>query len=650
MPPTVNDIDWVRRPIDRFVLAELEQMKLSPAPPADKRTLLRRATFDLTGLPPAPAEVAAFLADGSPDAFEKLVDRLLASPHYGERWGRHWLDVARYGDSNGLDENLAFANAYRYRDYVITAFNADLPYDQFLREQIAGDLLPRDADPAVNFRRIVATGFLSLGAKMLAEDDPAKMEMDIIDEQVDTLGRAIIGITLGCARCHDHKFDPITTSDYYGLAGIFKSTRTMETFTVVARWLERPLGSKDEVRRVETARQKVAALQTEIAEIVQRESKTAGKKNPEDRFDPKTEEMLARLRRSKSEWERAALRLPEAMAVAEGKPQDVRIHLRGNYLTLGSIVPRRMPRVFARRAEEPIGASTSGRLQLANWLTRPDHPLASRVIVNRVWQGHFGEGLVRSPDNFGRLGDPPTHPALLDWLATEFVRSGWSLKWLHRTILMSATWRQSTAWNSSAAAVDPDNRLLWRMNRRRMDAEDIRDSLLALGGQLDARMGGSLLPTENRTYVTSTANVNPQIYGSHRRTVYLPVVRSAVYDFLQAFDFGDPSVLQGKRDSTTVAPQALFLMNSDLVAKASTSMARRLESSSTDEQERIRHAFVLALGRPASSSEISWALAFVAQYGQSLKGLRLDAAQCASRSWQAFCRALMTTNEFLYLN
>lgn len=930
--PTVHDVNgWVRTPVDHFILEQLESSQLLPNHMADKRTLIRRATFALLGLPPTPQEVQAFLADESPTAFESVVERLLSSPHYGERWGRHWLDVVRYADSNGLDENLAFGNAWRYRDYVIDAFNADRPYNEFLCEQLAGDLLPATDNADVQLRRIIATGFLSLGAKMLAEDDPVKMEMDIIDEQIDTLGKAVLGMTIGCARCHDHKFDPISAHDYYALAGIFKSTKTMDNFGVVARWQERPLALPDIV--AERDRQKAAAeaVQADIVQRMQletdriiRESRTqlaayilaadrqlrvdetlmgatpiadnearrsapecllleaedyargnvmkdttnyglgigvlvnqgelpnyteydielpqaglyqfdlryaaaaarptivmidgkpiqsnaagqvtgswtaesqkwfvesivavsagkhvvrlenagpfphidklciapavsaaatspllaeepldasapqlhppivtnwvklltaqrdladgpfviwwrlrttgvldvslgsspltaklltdpppttlaalalryqelangadapdlaplrtllSGSENPfalgdkaESVFSVAIVTELKMLRDKKAAIETAIPAIAEAMSVSEGTPQNLRIHLRGSHTTLGIEVPRRMPHVLAAENDSPIGNETSGRLKLAEWLTRPSHPLTARVLVNRVWQAHFGEGLVRSPDNFGRLGEKPTHPALLDWLALKFIDNGWSIKSLHRLILNSAVWQQTTDFNPAAATIDPENRLLWQMNRRRLEAEAIRDALLAVGGGLDKAMGGTLLPTANRNYVTSTSNINVDVYEAPRRTVYLPIVRSALNDYLTAFDFGDPSSMSGQRDRTTVAPQSLFLMNSKLVAAQSKSLATSLLASPAPDAGRISEAFERFYSRPPTQSEIESSLGFIAGYEDTLRARGRAEAQIRAEAWQAICRALMATNEFLYVN
>ena len=748
LPPVKNSA-WGRSPIDLFLLSALEAKGLSPASPADKRTLLRRATYDLTGLPPTPAEVAAFLADGSPNAYAKVIDRLLASPRYGERWGRHWLDVARYADSNGLDENLVYKNAFRYRDYVIAAFNSDKPFNQFLTEQLAGDLLPPSTDLPTTFERWTATGFLSLGAKMLAEDDPRKMEMDIVDEQLDTTARAFLGLTVGCARCHDHKFDPISHADYYSLAGIFKSSRTMDNFKVVAKWHEYVLAPKADRDRlsahealIEFKRKEIASLtksennrlaaiaqkqvgayllaaahlqrdaQIQIAPVetspqaivrlantfdqgnIPRTLEKSKANTPKDskgpyfaeyaitvpaagphqldilnqevgygtadlyvngtwikrglppvqnraaspesdgwtylaivplragantiRFEhagrfpyfaqlllaphtlPQTpltavqiatrynvnpgflDQLVEYLERSNSatasvlfpwetqgsatpvtNWASPAAKLfpaipatpellaaryetlfqqalaagpksedpglkalhefltekfgpfrapdgarryfattaqaqlkafdgelkaletatpdfPRAMGIREGdKIEDLAIHLRGSHWTLGEKVPRTFLKIVTGDHPPAIGPAESGRLQLAQWLTQPDHPLSSRVIVNRLWRWHFGRGIVPSTDNFGRLGEKPSNQPLLDWLSLRFVSNGWSIKSLHRDIMLTSTYQMSSELNAKAAEADPENVLLWRMPRRRLEAEAIRDAVMA---------------------------------------------------------------------------------------------------------------------------------------------------------------------------
>ena len=1045
-PPAVKGLAWVRSPLDRFILTKLEAMSLSPAREADRRTLIRRITFDLIGLPPTSEEVAEFLTDPAPDALDRVVDRLLASPRYGERWARHWLDVARYADSNGLDENLAYASAFRYRDYVVKAFREDKPYDEFLVEQIAGDLLesrvesgesragaePRRTPSSSlaldsrlsaldSFDALTATGFLSLGAKMLAEDDPVKMQMDIIDEQVDTVARAVMGLTLGCARCHDHKFDPLPTEDYYSLAGIFKSTKTMDNFSVVARWQERPLATPEQLRqrdslqtRATEQKQLADKLKADAAQVVldqarthvgmyllaatrdqqlaallksakprgddpevkslpgvilieaedyargnvlkdrdaygkgigvlvnkgetpnfteydidleraatyqfelryaaagsrpvkvfangqllktdaaakvtgswtpesqtwfveafvtlktghntirleqptffphidklllttvessllpsppstgerpsegadrgngldgktkapltltlspadggegtkPQQTKTAphsesagyallpslvtqwskaldkakddpkstliawhqfaaaqqlkpdeampengvkrllgetppaslnelaaryqalfdesraawvtlkatpeGKDTPkladpvaeaarmllidpqgpfaipadvEQSFTAETQRALAETREEMKQREQAVPKFPETMAVSDATPENLKIHLRGSHLTLGKEVPRRFLRVIAGEQQTPL-TNGSGRLDLAKWLTNPQHPLTARVMANRVWQWHFGQALVRSPDNFGRLGERPTHPALLDWLAGEFAGNAWSIKQLHRQLVTSAAYRMSTTHDANAALVDPENRLLWRFNRQRLEVEQLRDALLAVSGSLDEATGGTLLPTANRAYVTSTANVNPAIYNSRRRSIYLPVVRSALFEVFTAFDFADPSTLNGQRDQTTVAPQALFMMNSEFVLSQSRSLAegllarsniaRRMDapsvrdpvvtdgrgvhptgvSATATEANRICELYELAYSRQPSEAEVTRATTYLDRLRSVMTQSGVATIDIEPRVWTSLCRAVLAANEFVYV-
>ncbi|MBM83235.1 MAG: hypothetical protein CMJ78_21955 [Planctomycetaceae bacterium] len=902
--PSVKNSDWIQSPIDAFILARLEKAGINPAPRTDKATLLRRTTFALTGLPPTPEQLELFMNDKSPDAHARMIDQLMHSPHYGIRWGRHWLDVVRYADSNGMDENLAHANAYRYRDYVVSAFNQDRPFDRFVREQIAGDLLKPLSGSKYEFDHLIATGFLSIGPKMLAEDDPVKMQMDIIDEQLDTIGRAFMGLTIGCARCHDHKFDPIPTADYYSLAGIFKSTHTMDNHNVVARWFERPISDEATVAKLaaiekqleaqksqstsvrtmafeslrstaienfgeyllaaESKRQK-AKLRTTAqsigkqyspekfpgtlyleAEKFQRGNPTVytkgygegigvilnagptpnfveydieiladgmyqfevryaaaaarpcvlsingnvlekdfagnvtgswypdkqkwevagfhklkkGKivlrieqpmyfphidkiciaptnvvgrvdlkplksdfkpvsefvtslaiqldkidtKHPlhfwlkavadakdtealrtlaanvfkqpaakgladflkasgspfqlsdplEAHFEKESVTRLTQLREEVKKLEASKPKVPHAMGVREGMAADIRIHFRGNHLTQGDLVPRRVPRAIPISNAAAIPKGESGRLQFAKWLSSDKHPLTSRVFVNRVWRWHFGAGLVRSTDNFGRLGDRPTHPQLLDWLAAEFVESGWSVKHLHRLILQSATYQQSTVVPveqlDKQIAADPENLLWARMSRRRLEAEAIRDSILSVSGKLNATMKGSILPSKNRAYVTSTANVNPNVYVTDRRSIYLPVVRSAIYEVLQAFDFADPSVINGSRQTTTVAPQALFMMNSAFVADKTKAWAEQLTAEFDNDRDQIRHMYRLAFSRNPNDTEVARAVAFVDFYQRRLvAGGKPEDASSRLSAWQALCRVVMAANEFAYV-
>ncbi len=657
--PLVKDSRWARTPLDCFILSQLEARGLRPAPAADRRTLLRRATFDLIGLPPTPEEMDAFLADPSPNAFARVVERLLASPHYGERWGRHWLDVARYADSNGLDENVAHGNAWRYRDYVVAAFNQDKPYDRFVLEQIAGDLLPQpEGKPAgARFEPIIATGFLALGPKVLAEPDEQKMEMDIIDEQIDALGRAFLGLTLGCARCHDHKFDPLTMEDYYGLAGIFKSTRTMESFKKVARWHENILAGDEDVAKKTAHDQRIARQKTAIQAVITRANEqlkaakpgTVLPKNAESLYPEATRTELKRLRDELAQMEKTAPALPAAMGVTEGTITNAAVLLRGNHLTPGKVVPRRFPAVLA--GADALDTAHSGRLELARFLVRKDQPLTSRVMVNRIWRWHFGQGLVRSTDNFGKLGERPSNPHLLDWLAHRFVESGWSLKAMHRLILLSSTYQMSSTLDDRAARVDPDNRLNWRMNVRRLEAEAIRDAILAVCGRLDRTMGGSLLHVKNREYLFDHTSRDQTQYGSLRRSLYLPVIRNNLYDVFGLFDATDATVGNGDRATTTVATQALFLMNSDLVLQAAEHLAGELlAKQDLADEGRVRLLYQRAYGRPPTVQESARARQALADFDQTLQAREADAGKRGLRAWALLCQVILAANEFVYVN
>jgi cytochrome c553 len=657
--PVVKSVAWPRSGIDHFILAGLETNGIKPARPADRRTLLRRATFDLTGLPPTPEEMDAFLKDTSAGAFARVVDRLLASPHYGERWGRHWLDVVRYADSNGLDENVAYGNAWRYRDYVVAAFNQDKPYDRFLLEQLAGDLLPsQEKGEAMPHAGLIATGFLALGPKVLAEVDAKKMEMDIIDEQIDTFGRTVLGLTLGCARCHDHKFDPFTMNDYYGLAGIFKSTRTMESFKLVARWHENHLGSPEEIARKASHDKKIATSKSAIQQLLKRadEQVKAGArpgmplpKKLDELYPTAVKQELKQLRAELASLEKAKPELPSAMGVSEDTVADAALHVRGNHLKLGKVVHRHVPDVLAGNSPPLFDAHQSGRLELARWLIRSDNPLTPRVMVNRIWRWHFGHGIVRTPDNFGRLGEAPANQPLLDWLACRFIQSNWSIKALHRLILLSSTYQMSSAADPHALEADPDNRLHGRANVRRLEAEAVRDALLAVSGLLDRTMGGSLLQVKNRDYVFNHTSRDATKYDSRRRSLYLPVIRNNLYDVFGLFDFPDPAVPTGDRATTTVAPQALFLMNSTTVREWCERLAGELLREG-DEAERIRLLYRKSYGRFATDQETRRALALIREVERGLTAREADADKRRLRAWGCLCQVVLSANEFVYVD
>jgi uncharacterized small protein (DUF1192 family) len=673
--PTVHDSSWPDNEIDRFVLAELEANQLRPNPPADKRTLIRRATYDLTGLPPTPAELQAFLQDTAPDAYERLVERLLASPRYGERWGRFWLDVARYADSNGLDENIAHGNAWRYRDYVVRSWNHDKSYRRFVLEQLAGDLLVQDAsqdasqdaamDDAQRTDCFIATGFLSLGPKVLAEVDETKMEMDIIDEQIDTVGRALMGLTLGCARCHDHKFDPIRTRDYYALAGIFKSTRTMEHFTKIAKWNEVDLASPAQQTRRQEIVAQLAARQAELKAIVETiGAATAGGSSTECTGPLSLAEAEKRKAALEQEIEHLQADLPAeqtAMAVTErDERQDVRVHIRGSHLTQGDLVPRGVPEVFgAETSSHPsIPSDESGRIQLAQWLVNGQHPLVARVMVNRIWRWHFGRGLVSSTDNFGNLGSSPSNQPLLDWLAQQFVDDQWSIKSLHRQIMLSRVYQMSSDDDAAKQTVDPENHLWWRTEPRRLEAEAIRDAMLWVSNTLDQRMGGSLLHVGNREFFFDHTSKDTTNYDSPRRSLYLPVVRNHLYDLFQLFDYTDASVTNSNRPTTTVPTQALFLMNSQLVHDSAAGFARRIieqhsAAGNVDASKNasIDAAYEIAFGRMPTDAERQAACSAVTGFEAVVQqdDTRPEPEIVRQLAWQMFCHSLLMSNEFIYV-
>ncbi len=639
-------------PIDTFIRAKLRESGLSPAPPADRRTLIRRATFDLIGLPPTPQEVDDFLADKAPEAFDKVIERLLASPHYGERWARHWLDVARYADSNGMDENIAFGNAWRYRDYVVRAFNDDKPFDQFIIEQIAGDLLPHSEDA------MPATGFLALGARVLAEPDMQKLEMDIIDEQLDTIGKAFMGMTLGCARCHDHKFDPITQEDYYAMAGIFRSTRSIaaEKMGAIKFAYEHSLATPEQLEEKKKFDADLKAKKAEVAAF----SKKAKDEAKGAAIDAATLAQIAAMTKDVEEFTAKQPDLPALMSVADDKiVKTLPVHLRGSYLTLGKPVERGFPEVMRTTFTKPIlPAKHSGRLELARWIASGDHPLTARVIVNRVWRWHFGAGIVNTPDNFGILGGKPSHPELLDWLARAFIESGWSVKDLHRLVMKSATYQQSSSIadcglrvaDSSPNAnskseirdprlIDPENRLLWRANIQRLEAEEIRDAMLFTSGWLSTEIGGKTIPLRDREFVFNHTSKDATTYETSRRALYLPIIRNHLYDMLEQFDYPDPTMPTGSRNSTVIAPQALIMMNAPVVMESSTRLAAKLLAG-PDEMQRVQTAYVLLFARPPTEQESADALALLRDF---------SATEKPERALALLCQSLYAANEFIYL-
>jgi len=775
-------------PIDHFIEARLDEAGIDPLSQADRVTLARRLSFDLIGLPPTPEEIDRFASDSSPLAYERYVDRLLASPRFGERWGRHWLDVARFAESVTL-RGLVQHEVWRYRDYVIDAFNTDLPFNEFLRQQIAGDLLPADALEQ-DRRQHIATGFLTLTNANLEDQDKEKLRMDVVDEQLSVIGKAILGQTIGCARCHDHKFDPIPTKDYYALAGILRNTKTMEHANV-SRWVERPLPLPEEQQQqVEAHQAQVKQLQAQIAalkkmqptkskksvavaslpgivlddtqaelvgqwklsafsgtfvgagyrhdentgrgeksaiyrtqlpesgrydvrisyttgtnrstqvEVVLRASEweesvtldqrkappidglfvslgqhafaegepvevvisntganghviidavqflpveLISEQSPAERLahkqreeDPK--QQLKQLEAELKQLEQNAPPQPQYQAVQEEADiTDMHINVRGNVHNLGELVPRGFLQVVSVGSPPEIPEDESGRRQLGEWLADADNPLPARVYANRVWHWLFGTGIVATPDNLGTTGQPPSHPELLDYLAGRFIEQNWSTKALVREIVLSQAYRRSSDPSEEHAQIDPENRLLWRMNRKRLEAECLLDAILSVSGEREDLIGGKTVPGD------LSADYDFE-HDSRRRAVYWPLLRNSVPELLLTFDGANPSLVSGRRNVSSVAPQALYLMNDPWVIEQSRLAARRLlEGEALSDSARIQEAFRRTLGRLPSDAEEQAVRAFLGETERLSKKQRLA-------RWSQMVQSLMASLDFRYVH
>jgi hypothetical protein len=692
--PAVRSAQWPKRLIDHFVLAKLEHEGLAPSPDASPEVLIRRLHFDLIGLPPSPEVttrfVERFATVGADAAIATEVDGLLASPLFGERWGRHWLDVARFGESSGTEANISFPYAWRYRDYVIDAFNRDLPFDRFLTEQVAGDLLACDTSEE-RARLLIATGFLALGPKNLDAVDELQFRADVIDEQIDTVTRAVLGTSVACARCHDHKSDPFSMEDYYALAGIFASSKTYFGTAVspANRIGGDPLRLPDDanqkvlhasvpIERVRKLQEQLAALRAEQAEMDEAKLAMFAGQEPKKRFTL-TDALRVFWQSGGVEGElekvsaQSGAALPLAMGILEGdKVVDATLQIAGDIHQAGAVVARAFPK--ALRPTEPITIppDSSGRLELARWLVSPDHPLVSRVIVNRVWRHVFGSGIVATVDNFGATGQPPSHPELLDHLAITFVRDGWSIKRLVRELLLSRTYRQASTYHAESFRHDPDNRLLWRFPKRRLEAEAIRDAMLAVANELDVtRPEGSLvgrvIGDRPISLIGLDRRLPADLDGSVHRSVYLPVIRDRLPDVLELFDFAEPSLVTGNRETTNVPIQALYLLNSPFVQGRSEAFAKRLRQLPGDDAGRVVMAFRLCFGRDPDGEELTSSLRFLAAANDT--GAPADETSASAdetsasaddagaadgaRGWSAmerFCQALLCTAEFRNLD
>ncbi|CAN5698205.1 PSD1 and planctomycete cytochrome C domain-containing protein [soil metagenome] len=663
--PEAGDASWPRRDLDHFIQARLEAEGLAPSPDAEPHVLLRRLHFDLVGLPPSPEAIEHFLkrvdAEGLDQAIEGEAEELLASPQFGERWGRHWLDVARFGESSGNEANISFPYAWRYRDYVIDSLNTDMPYDRFLQEQIAGDLLPYETE-AERARLLIATGFLAIGPKNLDEANDKQFLADVIDEQIDTVTRAVIGSTVACARCHDHKFDPFSMEDYYALAGIFGSTDTYFGTAVspanrrggnplpLPRLAELPiLHGSIPSEKVEELKAERKALEAEQRRGHAANIKAAltGKK-PEVEFTLRDAlRIFWRLGAIKGQLDKvndSGQPLPLALGVLDSeRTKDAPLLLRGEVSRPDKVIPRGFPRAIDLGESIPVPPDQSGRLELANWLTHPDHPLTSRVLVNRVWHHLLGAGLVRTVDHFGSTGDPPSHPELLDHLALGFDENGRSLKRLIREIVLSRTYRQASTNDEKSFQQDPENHLLWRATKRRLDAEAIRDAMLAASGELDlerplASLVGRVIGDRPIALIGLDKKLPTDLDGAKHRSVYLPIIRDRLPDVLDLFDFADASLVTGARETTNVPTQALYLMNSPFVQERAEAMADRLARESDNVEGRVRLAFLFCFGRLPEAEESRRVSEFLGEAGD-------DRSTLAN-----FCQAMLATAEFRNLD
>jgi hypothetical protein len=619
--------------------------------------------FDLTGLPPTADEIREFIADESGTAYEAVVDRLLESRAFGERWARHWLDLVGYADQIGTSNSVFAEHAWRYRDYVIDAYNSDKPFDQFIREQIAGDLLPH-ATIEQRASNLVATGFLVLGDIEIVEADKAKLLVDIVDQQISKTSRAFLGMTIDCARCHDHKFDPISQHDYYALGGFFQSTSSVyktdrgvwsnvnivdlpETEEQLAERAQQEKKHAERIGKLADKTEVLVKLEAKLKQKLERQQLPTEERKKVVEERDQTAKRIARLKQEFIHARFFAPTSPRSHGVRDADdPGNMRVTIRGNPRALGEEVPRGFLSVIAADRPE-ISSTQSGRRELADWIAGEQNPLTARVAVNRIWQKLFGEGLVPTVDYFGIAGGTPSHPELLDYLAAEFMRDGWSQKRLIGRLVLSRSYRLDSAQDSASHAIDPENRLFWRMNRVRLDAEALRDAMLLVSGQLKLSTGGPSMPLEYAGNVggLDPKDVNPPSFSLNKwrpeqefeRTVYLPVIRHGAQPgpatLRNVFDFPQPSQFTGRRATTAVPTQALFLMNSPVVKKYAKALAERIAADSSDASHKLKLLWLTLFNRPITSAEQREAIDFVSGQGDEV--------------WSELCHALLASNEFL---
>lgn len=676
--PPVRDTSWPRSDIDRFILSRLEKANLKPVGDADRYALLRRITLDLTGLLPTADEIRDFEKDTSASAVERIADRLLASSAFGDRWGRHWLDVTYWADTTGSGRRIPLRDAWKYRDYVIQSFNDDKPYDRFIREQIAGVSDASDKPgKAKGADAAVATGFLVLGPWAWISYDREQLRVDVADLQADLVGRTLLGLTIGCARCHDHKFDPIPNKDYFALTGIFLSTKTLstknqdggintvrlpETLDSVRTYAEELARWEKQVADAEAAEKEYKKEQEELKK--QLDTLKAQPNTPEAEIKAAEDRLAVARKKSGSAGDRQILpftkymrpKLPEVYAAEDMEfPQDARITSRGDAHQLGESAPRGFLTAAMYGPPPEIDAQSSGRKELAEWIANEKNPLTARVYVNRVWKHLFGEGIVSSTDNFGRRGELPTHPELLDYLAARFMEDGWSTKKLIRQIVLSRVYQLASTQDAGANEIDADNKLLWRANRRRLEAEAIRDTVLQVSNRLDPSRGGPSLPltAQNVHTIAPFFLEEDSVIEDHvryRRTVYQPVMRSGQMsdvDILNLFDFADPDQVVGARAQTMVPTQTLFLLNSEFLKSASKSMAEDvLKDATLNDDARVSKIILSTLNRPAIKADYDQARQFLSDFEAGLT--KAGKSDAGVEAWSRFCQAILVSSEFLY--
>jgi hypothetical protein len=645
--PAVKDTTWAKSDVDRFLLAAMEAKGLKPVGDADQRALIRRVYFDLIGLPPTPEDVETFVKDKSPDALATVIDKLLQSPRFGERWGRHWLDVARFAESSGKASNVNYPHAWRYRDYVIKAFNDDKPYDQFIREQLAGDLISAKND-VEKAEHLIATGFLAIGPKLHNERQPLQFQMDMIDEQIDTTFQAFMGMTVACARCHDHKFDPIPQKDYYAVAGIFRSSETCYGTARLlqsnhpAPLLQLPEGANAPKGQEPLSASRREGMEKQIKEFRETLSKVNGMNGILEPQNFRALIQSQQLQATLNMYEADGTPKTQAMGVRERfRVMDTPLFGRGEIDKPGEIVRRGVPQVLT---SAPIQIrSGSGRKELADWMASKNNPLTARVMVNRVWHHLFGQGIVTSPDNFGTTGQKPSNQALLDTLAINFTENGWSVKKLIRSLMLTHAYQLASLNDAKNYEVDPENVYVWRMSSRRLEAEAIRDAMLMISGQLDlAPAKGSPIAIAGDAPALGFPRFRPagQPTDDVHRAVYMPIVREQLPESLTLFDFPDPNAVAGERAVTNVPAQALYLMNNPFVIKQAEAAAEKLRESTGDDNTKIRRAYETFYGRPPSDKEATLAKDFITQYSKK---------STTKNAWTAFAQALFASAEFANL-